>query len=103
MIDFFGRKARAEREALQREFNDLANRHMRLIDENHNADSRIRELADIIREYDQGIFQMAQKTTWADMRPIFNKLQVGQESRMKAESNRINDILKHELIEVYRK
>lgn len=96
MIDFFGRKSRAELAAVQSalEFtrNDL-----------DAANARIRELADIIRENDQLIYQMSQKTSWDQQRPLFNQLQVGQESRMKAESNRINSILRKELIEVYRK
>lgn len=87
MIDFFGRKARAE----------LAYHRAMLVD----AESRIRELADIIRENDQLIYNMAQKTDWPSQRPFFNQLQSGQESRMKAESNRINDIMQEELIKVY--
>lgn len=96
MFDLFGRKARAELKRTQDALNDLNLAYA-------DSDQRIRELADIIREYDQGIFNMAQKTSWDAMRPIFNKLQAGQESRINAESNRINDILKRELIEVYRK
>lgn len=87
MIDFFGRKAKAE----------LAYHKAMLED----AESRIRELADIIRENDQLIYNMAQKTSWPEQRPLFNQLQAGQESRMKAESNRIGAIMQKELIDVY--
>lgn len=94
MIDFFGRKAKAKSEALDRACNILQ-------DELGARNATIRELADIIRESDQLIWQMAQKTSWPEQRPFFNRLQEGQESRMKAESNRINDIMQEELIKVY--
>jgi len=96
MIDLFGRKARAELHALRVSL-DLTRIDL------DKAESRIRELADIIRENDQLIYQMAQKTSWDQQRPLFNQLQAGQESRMCAESNRINSILQKELIEVYHK
>lgn len=66
-------------------------------------DQTIREMADTIRNADQLIFQMSQYTSWDQMRPLFNKLQVGQESRQRAESNRISKILRTELISVYTK
>lgn len=94
MIDFFGWKAKAKVEALDRACNILQ-------DELDARNATIRELADIIRENDQLIYNMAQKTDWPSQRPFFNKLQSGQESRMKAESNRINDIMQKELIKVY--
>jgi len=37
--------------------------------------SRIRELADIVRENDQLIYQMANRMNWTEMRPFFNELQ----------------------------
>lgn len=96
MIDLFGRKARRER--------DEARRSCEMWKRDHDlAEQHIRELADIIRENDQLIHQMAMLNTWDAMRPLFNELQFGQESRMKAESNRINDIMRTELVEVYHK
>lgn len=97
MFDLFGRKAKAEnaalREALRIEREEIAH-----LDQIH------RELADIIRENDQAIYNISQcAPDWNRMRPIFNQMQVGQESRMRNESNRITNILKTELLEVYRK
>lgn len=63
----------------------------------------IREMADTIRNMDQLIFRMSQCPDWPSMRSLFNELQVGQERRMKKESNRIHDIMRHELISVYTK
>jgi hypothetical protein len=96
MIDFFGRKARAEITTLNARIDSL-NRDLIY------ADDRIRELADIIRENDQLIWNMAQRTSWAEQRPFFNDLQVGMERRKSDESSRIGEILRHELLEVYRK
>lgn len=96
MFDLFGRKARVELAAAKARMDDM---NLELM----HCDDRIRELVDIIRENDQRIFNMSMQSSWDKMRPIFNQMQVGQESRMRNESNRINDILKTELLEVYRK
>jgi hypothetical protein len=63
----------------------------------------IKELADDVRSMDQLIFHMSQCSSWQQMRPFFNKLQIMQEIRQKAESNRINDILRAELLQIYTK
>ena len=68
-----------------------------------DQEQTIREMADEIRQTDQLIFRMSQCSDWSTMRPIFNKLQVEQESRQRTESNRITDIMRSELLSIYRK
>lgn len=72
------------------------------VDYNKQADT-IREMADTIRGMDQLIYQMSQCPDWPSMRPLFNKLQANQESRQRAESSRINSILRNELLSIYTK
>jgi len=55
-----------------------------------------------IREMDQLIFQMAQKTSWDQQRPIFNQLQAQTERRMRLESDRIKQVLIPEMQKAYR-
>jgi len=68
-----------------------------------DRDQIIREMADEIRTIDQLIYRMSQCIDWHTMRPIFNELQSRQEKRQKAESNRITDIMRRELISVYKR
>ncbi len=63
----------------------------------------IKELADVIRSSDQLVFQMSQCTSWPQMQQYFKKLQEGQQARQRAESNRITEILRRELLQVYTK
>lgn len=67
------------------------------------ANQTIREMAATIREMDQRIFRMSQCTDWSSMRPIFNELQTDTEARMRKESDRIKDVMRRELLEVYTK
>lgn len=66
-------------------------------------DRIIREMADEIREMDTLIWQMSQCMSWEAMRQYFVQLQVKMERRRKAESDRIDEIMRQELISVYTK
>lgn len=65
------------------------------------VDERIRILADDIREMDQLIFAMSQCMSWEGMRPHFQKLLALTMKRKEAESARIGEIMRRELISVY--
>ncbi|SRR6266851_8854000 len=54
-----------------------------------------------IRDMDNQIFKMGQYTDWNQMRPHFNYLHEGTISRKRTESDRINDLLRPELIKTY--
>jgi hypothetical protein len=88
-----------ECEDLRAQVNQL---HREALGFNNQNQQTIYEMADAIRNQDQLIYQMSQCTSWEPMRPIFNRLQIDQERRMKAESSRITDILRRELISVYK-
>jgi len=62
----------------------------------------IKSQADIIRNMDILIFQMSQCLDWPSMRPYFQQLMSDMENRRRAESNRITDIMREQLIEVYK-
>lgn len=63
----------------------------------------IKQMADVIRNMDTLVFQMSQKTSWAEQQPYFAQLQAGMEKRRRQESDRINSILQTELLSVYTK
>ena len=63
--------------------------------------NQIEYLVRTIREMDDQIFKMAQCSSWEAMRPNFTQLQDGMTSRKVAESRRINDLLRPELIKTY--
>ena len=54
-----------------------------------------------IRDMDQEIWNMSQRSSWEGMRPHYNKLQEGMIARKHAENNRISDIMRQELINTY--
>jgi hypothetical protein len=97
----FGWKAKYKQ--LASEYTVLIEAHDDRLKVIENQEQTINEMADTIRNMDQLIFQMSRKTDWSSIRPLFNQLQVGQERRMKAESNRISNIMRRELISVYTK
>ena len=66
-------------------------------------DETIKELADIIRAHDQLIYSMTKCSDWPTMRPYFTELQRGQCSRQRAESDRITNIIRRELLSDYTK
>lgn len=55
-----------------------------------------------IREMDQLIFQMSQRTSWTEQRPFFNDLLSGTNKRMRQESDRIATVLIPEMQKAYR-
>lgn len=65
------------------------------------AQNQLEYLVRTIRDIDQELFNMSQQTNWAGMRPFFLKLIGGMTARKVAESDRIADILRPELITTY--
>lgn len=63
--------------------------------------TQIEYLVRTIRDMDQQIWKMSQCSDWPSMRPNFVTLQEGMTSRKVAESNRISDLLRPQLIETY--
>jgi hypothetical protein len=63
--------------------------------------NQVEYLVRTIREMDEQIFKMSQCTSWDQMRPNFVQLQEGMTVRKRAESDRINDLLRPELIKTY--
>jgi hypothetical protein len=66
------------------------------------AHNQIEYLVRTIRQMDDQIFAMSQCTDFNQMRPHFLTLSDGMTARKVAESNRIADILRPQLIETYR-
>lgn len=64
--------------------------------------NQIEYLVRTIRDMDQEIWNMAQRSDWNSMRPHFVKLQDGMTARKYAENGRINDIIRGELIDTYK-
>lgn len=64
--------------------------------------NQVEYLVRTIREMDDKIFAMSQCTDWGQMRPYFNTLHDGMTARKVAESNRIADILRPQLLETYK-
>lgn len=63
--------------------------------------NQVEYLVRTIRDMDQEIFNMSQRTDWNSMRPHFNKLQEEMIVRKNAESKHIGEILRPELISTY--
>ena len=63
--------------------------------------NQVEYLVRTIRQMDDQIFTMFQKTDWPSMRPHFQTLSDGMTARKVAESNRIGDIMRQELISTY--
>ena len=100
----FGKKARIA--ALEAEVNRLT-ANLRNESAQHTAEegalrNQVEYLVRTIRQMDDQIFAMSQKTDWVSMRPHFQTLSDGMTARKVAESDRIADILRPELIETYK-
>lgn len=93
-MDLFGHKSIAQ---LEYEIARLQRREAELIP----LRSQIEYLVRTIRDMDQEIWNMGQQTSWEGMRPYYIKIQEGTIARKHAESNRIGDILRGELIDTY--
>lgn len=63
--------------------------------------NQIEYLVRTIRQMDDAIFSMSQMTSWDSMRPRFAQLVDQMTARKVAESNRIGDILRTELVDTY--
>lgn len=56
-----------------------------------------------LRQMDQLIFNMALKTSWEEMRPIFVEAKILVDRRMQIESNRIQTLMVEEVKKAYNK
>lgn len=105
MFDLFGRKRIRQLEESLADNNRLFNIQQIGWKESEERLSAMRNqveyLVRTIRDMDQEIWNMAQKLDWPAQRPHFVKLQDGMTARKHAENERINDILRPQLIETY--
>lgn len=104
-MDLFGRKRIRElEESLAQKDSEYTELHSQLTKSQSDA-ARLRVqneyLVRTIRDMDQHIFNMAQRTNWTEQRPYFAHLHEGMLVRKRAESDRIGDILRGELIDTY--
>jgi multidrug resistance efflux pump len=65
------------------------------------AQNQVEYLVRTIRDIDEQIYKMSQCTSWAVMRPNFLNLEEGMISRKRAESDRIGELIRPELIKTY--
>lgn len=100
-MDLLGRKARAALDALEKEHRELATAHMRYIDEVNQLRQANDKLIKTLRDMDQLIYIMSQKTSWDAMRPTFQQLNEGTKGRMEIESGRIRNLLTNEVRKAY--
>jgi DNA repair exonuclease SbcCD ATPase subunit len=99
------RELETENAALQRALNASEQNYQKAINEvieSRGAKNQVEYLVRTIRDIDQELFNMSQRTDWLGMRPYFQKLCDGMTARKVAESNRIADILRPALIETYK-
>jgi hypothetical protein len=112
MFDFFNRKRVRELEALLQNRDDnlegqaqfimkLQRESAEFTPQLRAAQNQIEYLVRTIRQMDDQIFAMSQKTDWQQMRPHFQTLCDGMIARKHAESERIGDLLRTQLIETY--
>lgn len=104
-MDIFGRRRAAQlRNDLEHadELNLELSKRLRASEEQlRAAQNQVEYLVRTIRDMDQEIWNMAQKTSWEQQRPHFIKLQDGMTARKVAESNRIGDLLRPQLLDTY--
>lgn len=98
-MPFFNR--RPKHDPRDDEIKQLSAQIATLLDENRGLRNQVEYLVRTIRDTDQEIFNMSQKTTWDGMRPGFNKLLDEVTARKVAESKRIADIMRPQLTETY--
>jgi len=103
----FGKKAKiAELEAELREQREyimkLQRESAEFVPQLRASQNQVEYLVRTIRQMDDQIFAMSQRTDWVSMRPHFQTLSDGMTARKVAESDRIADILRPELIETYK-
>src|SRR5713226_447863 len=71
------------------------------MDSKRKAQNQIEYLVRTIRDIDEQIFKMSQLGSWDQMRPHFAHLAEGMTFRKRTESDRINDLLRPELVKAY--
>jgi len=91
MIDLFGKKAKARENVIKAQAKAIA-----------KLEASELRLMSQIREMDQLIFNMSQKTSWVEQRPYYNELLEGTNKRMRLESDRIKTLLIPEMQKAYR-
>lgn len=72
-----------------------------LEERNRTLANQVEYLVRTLRNMDGEIWNMTQRTDWESMRKHFVVLQEGMIARKVAESNRIGELLRPELIETY--
>ncbi len=92
MRDFFGTKR----------IKELERGNERLQNEVRMLKNQVEYLVRTIRDTDQEIWNMGQRTDWVSQRPHFVKLQEGMIARKHAENERISTIIRGELIDTYK-
>ena len=92
MKDLFRKKSLARAEARIAEL-EVANRQLA---------NQVEYLVRTIRDMDQEIWNMGQRTDWNSQRPHFVKLEEGMIARKHAENERISSIIRGELIDTYK-
>jgi len=65
--------------------------------------AQVEYLVRTIRDMDEQIYKMSQCTSFEQMRPNYRNLEEGMIARKRAESNRIGDLIRPELIKTYDK
>jgi hypothetical protein len=110
LTDFSGRKRRihdleAECDRLRTNLINESNQHRTeeasLQNKLRAAQNQIEYLVRTIRDMDQEIWHMGQKTDWIQQRPHFVKLHDEMTARKVEESKRIGSIIRGEIIDTY--
>lgn len=102
-MNLFGRKRIRELEqTVDRLTTNLINESAQHTVEESALRNQVEYLVRTIRDMDQEIWNMAQQMDWTGMRPHFIKLQDGMTARKHAENERINSIVRGELIDTYK-
>ncbi len=91
MKDFFGTKR----------IKELERGNERLQNEVRMLKNQIEYLVRTLRDMDQEIWNISQRTDWTSQRPHFVKLEEGMIARKHAENERISTIIRGELIDTY--
>jgi len=73
------------------------------VDTARAKDNQIEYLIRTIRNMDEQIYKMSQCTSFKQMRPNFRNLEEGMIARKRAESDRIGELIRPELIKTYDK
>lgn len=98
-MDLFGKKRIAE---LIAEIAHLQERDAHFAKRDSVQGHQIEYLVRTIRKMDDIIFSMSQCSDWPSMQPRFAQLQDEMTARKVAESNRIGDIMRQELVQTYK-